>query len=114
MCNSAFKGIRVGNNQCGELVSHCISVDDAIFVGEWDDTNALNLVTLLGCFFAVSGLIINLRKSNLFGIGVHEREVARLSGIMGCSNASLPFHFLGLPVGLNMSKAANWVRSLQK
>ncbi|XP_071714534.1 uncharacterized protein [Rutidosis leptorrhynchoides] len=105
---SLYKGLRVGDPNHGELVSHCIYADDALFVGEWDDTNATNLVTILGCFFLVSGLKVDLLKSNLFGVGVHSQEVARLAAIMGCSNSALPFHFLGLPVGLNMSRIANW------
>ncbi|XP_071727858.1 uncharacterized protein [Rutidosis leptorrhynchoides] len=111
---SLYKGLRVGDPNHGELVSHCIYADDALFVGEWDDTNATNLVTILGCFFLVSGLKINLLKSNLFGIGVHSQEVARLAAIMGCSNSALPFHFLGLPVGLNISRIANWESIISK
>lgn len=41
------------------------------FMGEWNEENMATFVTVLNCFYCVSGLKINLQKSNLFEIGVY-------------------------------------------
>ena len=46
-----------------------------IFFGVWDPENIKNLVKILQCFYAVSGLKLNLYKSKLYGIGVALEEV---------------------------------------
>ncbi|KAL4570859.1 hypothetical protein LXL04_026522 [Taraxacum kok-saghyz] len=55
-----------------------------------------------------SSLRINLQKSNLFGVGVDAAEVGVLADFTGCSAASFPFLYLGLPVGENMNRVKGW------
>ena len=50
------------------------------------------------CFEAVSGLKINLSKSEAISIGT-VGNVQALADIMGCKAASLPITYLGLPLG---------------
>ncbi|GJX92676.1 RNA-directed DNA polymerase, eukaryota [Tanacetum coccineum] len=40
--------------------------------------------------------------------GVALEDVEQCSGVIGCSTASLPFTYLGLPVGSNMNIKSNW------
>lgn len=42
---------------------------------------------------------INLKKSNLYGVGLTFEEVEHFSLIIGCKDDKLPFTYLGLSVG---------------
>ncbi|GJW65790.1 hypothetical protein Tco_0117674 [Tanacetum coccineum] len=75
-----FKGASVGRNNMS--ISHLLYADDVIFFGEWSWVNAHNLISMLRCFFLISGLKINIHKSNILGIGVTDVE-ARLLSIGG-------------------------------
>ena len=70
--------------------------------------NVGNLMKLLQCFYEVSGLKINLSKSRIFGVGIHQEEVSNVANSVKCQADSLPFIYLGLPVGTNMNKLATW------
>jgi len=63
---------------------------------------------LLSCFKEVSGLKINFSKSRIFGVGITQEEVSMVASIFNCQAASLPFIYLGLPVGDNMNKKLAW------
>ncbi|GKF67459.1 hypothetical protein Tco_0197138, partial [Tanacetum coccineum] len=54
------------------------------------------------------GLKINLSKSRLFSIGVPEEEVMNIARAVNCSYGSLPFFYLGLPVGKDMNRIEAW------
>nr|GEV00544.1 RNA-directed DNA polymerase, eukaryota, reverse transcriptase zinc-binding domain protein [Tanacetum cinerariifolium] len=82
--------------------------DDALFFGEWSKSNAVHLVHILSCFHDVSGLKINLAKSSLFGIGISPKDVVNVARAIRCSHDSLPFTYLGLPVGRNLRKVEAW------
>ncbi|XP_022014806.1 uncharacterized protein LOC110914313 [Helianthus annuus] len=101
-----FSGIKLPFD--GPCLSHLLFADDALIVGEWSQGNAVNIVRILRCFYACSGLRINLGKSNLVGIGVGEAELKALADVVSCSSDSLPFKYLGLKVGANMNRIANW------
>ncbi|GKD08591.1 hypothetical protein Tco_1188276, partial [Tanacetum coccineum] len=62
-----FHGIDVGG-----LVnlSHMFYADDAVFIGEWSESNIISLIHVLDCFHKVSGLKINMCKSKIMGIEV--------------------------------------------
>ncbi|KAJ9553569.1 LOW QUALITY PROTEIN: hypothetical protein OSB04_017614 [Centaurea solstitialis] len=88
--------------------------DDAIFVGEWSLKNAKNLLRVLKCFEVCSGLKINLNKSRLSGVTVTKEEVISMSRRLDCKEESIPFIYLGLPVGGNMKSAKNWQPLIDK
>nr|GEX16998.1 reverse transcriptase domain, reverse transcriptase zinc-binding domain protein [Tanacetum cinerariifolium] len=54
------------------------------------------------------GLKINISKSNLYGVGVSSEEIEDMAVGTGCSASNIPFSYLGLPIGSNMSKISNW------
>lgn len=107
-----FEGIQLPNG--GPMISNLFYADDAIFVGNWSKRNALNLMRILRCFYIASGLKINLSKTSLFGIGVHQQEVIEMANVLNCSSGDLPFNFLGLPVGKSMNRKASWQSMVDK
>nr|GEZ44607.1 hypothetical protein [Tanacetum cinerariifolium] len=107
-----FKGCSVGRDNLH--ISHLMYADDVIFIGEWSWSNARNLISLLRCFFLISGLRINIHKSLVIGIGVSDDEVSYMENIIGCGTFKLPLKYLGVPVGCNMSRSSNWNAIIQK
>ncbi|GJS94540.1 RNA-directed DNA polymerase, eukaryota [Tanacetum coccineum] len=112
MDHGLFRGMSIGLNEY--RLSHLLYADDVIFLGEWDENNIKNLITILNCFYLVSGLCLNLSKSNLHGIGVTSHEVSILANITGCAAARIPFRYLGLPVGSNLRHIQNWNEMIQR
>ncbi|XP_022031847.1 uncharacterized protein LOC110932904 [Helianthus annuus] len=101
-----FFGIKLPND--GPVLSHLFFADDALIIGEWNESNAFNIVRILRCFHVCSRLRINLGKSNIYGIGVDLASVGNLAEVVGCKPDSLPFKYLGLKVGANMNRVNNW------
>ncbi|GKA95937.1 putative RNA-directed DNA polymerase, eukaryota, reverse transcriptase zinc-binding domain protein [Tanacetum coccineum] len=101
-----FKGVTIGRDNLS--ISHLMYADDAIFFGDWSWINAQNLISMLRCFFLISGLQINIHKSSALGVGVHEAEVTHMANIIGCGAAKFPLKYLGVPVGCNMARCLNW------
>ncbi|KAL4588235.1 hypothetical protein LXL04_001117 [Taraxacum kok-saghyz] len=101
-----FSGVRVGN---GDIrLSHLFYADNVVFLAEWTHDNIENIVAVLHCFYLVSGLKLNLHKSNLYGVGVALQEAEHLARIVGCKAEKIPFMYLGLPVGQNMTRKLGW------
>nr|GFA95520.1 arginine repressor C-terminal-like domain-containing protein [Tanacetum cinerariifolium] len=91
----------------GENIFLLQYADDALFFGAWSESNAKNLIRILKCFQDVSGLSINLSKSISFGVCVDEPKVVRVENVVRYRHDNLPFMYLGLPMGKDMSKAAS-------
>ncbi|GJT62419.1 RNA-directed DNA polymerase, eukaryota, reverse transcriptase zinc-binding domain protein [Tanacetum coccineum] len=81
-------------------ISHLMYADDIIFFGDWSWVNAHNLISMLRCFFLISGLKINIHKSHVLGVGVTDDEVSHMANIIGCGAANLPLKYLGVPAQL--------------
>ncbi|KAJ9547116.1 hypothetical protein OSB04_019659 [Centaurea solstitialis] len=90
-----FQGVSLPNN--GPSLSHFYS-----------------LMMLLRCFHLASGLRVNFSKSKVFGIGVHDEDVQKLSTFLRCDRSKLPFTYLGITVGANMNLARNWQPIIDK
>ncbi|MFS7958315.1 putative RNA-directed DNA polymerase [Helianthus anomalus] len=86
------------------LVSHLFYTDDAMIMGERSKDNIVNVIRILRCFHACSGLKINLNKSSIFGIGTIED----MANWIGCKVDSISFKYLGLMIGANMNRINNW------
>nr|GEZ96595.1 hypothetical protein [Tanacetum cinerariifolium] len=100
-----FKGASIGQ---GNLVlSQLFYVDDAIFVGEWSQSNSYNLICMLRCFYLVSGLNINVNKSKLLGMEVYDVDVVDMAKVLAYGVSKLPMMYLGVPVGGNMGRCEN-------
>ncbi|GKB25262.1 RNA-directed DNA polymerase, eukaryota, reverse transcriptase zinc-binding domain protein [Tanacetum coccineum] len=89
-------------------------VDDALISREWSHENAKNLCRLLRCFHLASGLKVNFSKSKIFRVGATIGETNLLPSILCCKPSSLPFTYLGLPIGANMNRSCNWKPIIDK
>nr|KAJ0225721.1 hypothetical protein LSAT_V11C100006010 [Lactuca sativa] len=95
-------------------ITHLFYVDDAVFIGEWNDSNIQNIVIVLHCFHLASGLKINLHKYKLLGIRIHTSRFDAVAAQIGCATMKTPFPYLGLTVGGNMSHLDSWCEVFQK
>lgn len=107
-----FKGIDIPYG--GPTISHLFYVDDALFIAKWSQSNLKNLARIRQCFHVTYGLKVNYHKSKVFGIGVSELESTNWANILGCEPGTLPFNYLGVPVGANMNLAKNWRPVIEK
>ncbi|GKC79679.1 RNA-directed DNA polymerase, eukaryota [Tanacetum coccineum] len=106
-----FKGLNINNTV---TVSHLFYADDAVFVGEWSDSNLSCIMNVLHCFSLASGLKINIHKSHLLGVGVSHATIEAVAASLGCSIMKSPFIYLGVPIGGNMSSIKAWDDILRK
>ncbi|GJQ97442.1 RNA-directed DNA polymerase, eukaryota [Tanacetum coccineum] len=110
--SSQLHGLQIGNGDI--TLSHLFYADDAIFLGDWNVRNVLNIVLLLQCFFLVSGLKLNLAKCRLMGVGVPMGEITEMASIIGCEASTIPFIYLGVSVGGNMTRIGGWKELIDK
>jgi hypothetical protein len=107
--NNAFHGYKVGNN----VMFHTLQfADDTIITGEdtWD--NLWLIKTVLRSFELVSGLKVNFHTSKLYGINLDDNFLRAASSFLNCEVESIPFRFLGIPVGANPRRRATWISVL--
>nr|GFC49358.1 RNA-directed DNA polymerase, eukaryota, reverse transcriptase zinc-binding domain protein [Tanacetum cinerariifolium] len=72
-------------------ISHLFYADDAVFIGEWSDSNLDNIVKIVKCFFLASGLKINIQKSQVLDVGVPRNIVNQAASLIGCAIMQNPF-----------------------
>ena len=68
---------------------------------------------ILSSFEVVSGLHINLAKSELVLVG-EVSNMGELVALLGCRQSSLPMTYLGLPLGAKFKDRAIWNSILEK
>nr|GEX96289.1 RNA-directed DNA polymerase, eukaryota [Tanacetum cinerariifolium] len=90
------------------------SVSRAVNDGECSDANLKKLITILSCFHLASGLRINVKKSQVMGVGVPLDIVNQGAALFGCEVLQTPFKYLGVTVGDNMSRYSSWTNTIQK
>ncbi|GJT46336.1 putative RNA-directed DNA polymerase, eukaryota, reverse transcriptase zinc-binding domain protein, partial [Tanacetum coccineum] len=112
-CNKGiFKGVLLRED--GDNISLFQYVDDALFFGKWACLNAKNMIHILNCFEEASGLKVSLAKSQLFEVGVDIHEVESVASSINCSHGTLPFMYLGLPVGKNIHFCNGWTEVIDR
>ena len=89
------------------MVSHLLFADDTLVFYDADPSQIANLRAILARFEGVSGLCINLGKSELVPVGgVHNLEA--LVDLLGCGQSSLLLKYLGLPLGAKFKDLTVW------
>nr|GEY22592.1 RNA-directed DNA polymerase, eukaryota, reverse transcriptase zinc-binding domain protein [Tanacetum cinerariifolium] len=91
-----FKGIEVAHSF---NLSHMFYADDAIFMGQWSESNIDTIVKVFYCFNRASGFRINMTKSKLLCISVEDDKVKQAAVKIGCNTLKAPFSYLESKVG---------------
>ncbi|WJX49459.1 hypothetical protein P8452_35893 [Trifolium repens] len=107
-----FKGFSFGSG--GPIISHLQYADDTLCIGEASVENLWSLKAILRGFERASGLKVNFWKSSLMGIHVENNFMEMASTFLNCIRGSIPFKYLGLPVGANPRKMATWEPMVEK
>ncbi|GJT16198.1 putative RNA-directed DNA polymerase, eukaryota, reverse transcriptase zinc-binding domain protein [Tanacetum coccineum] len=101
-----IRGVKFGSSDI--ILSYLFYTYDVVITTEWNARDLDNIIRVLHVFYLASGLKINIHKSNIYGIGVSNEEVSIMATSTGCAPGSLPFTYLGLPIGSNMNLISNW------
>jgi len=104
--SNSFKGFDLRNN--GLVLSHLQYANDTICIGEASVDNLWTLKALLRGFEMTSGLKFNFAKSCLIEVNVGREFMEAACNFMHCREGSLPFKYLGLPVGVNPRRLSTW------
>ncbi|RVW59408.1 hypothetical protein CK203_106241 [Vitis vinifera] len=80
------------------------SVSFAVLV----NSNAKGWVKASRVFGHISGLKVNLDKSNIYGINLEQNHLSRLAEMLDCKAFGWPILYLGLPLGGNPKACGFW------
>jgi hypothetical protein len=105
--NNLFTGYKVGRSD-PVTVSHLQFADDTLILGEksWANIRAMRAILLL--FEELSGLKVNFSKSMLVGVNVSGSWLSEAALVLNCKVGSIPFMYLGLPIGGNARRLSFW------
>jgi hypothetical protein len=78
--------------------------DDMLLIMQADACQLFFLKSLLNSFAESTGLKVNYRKSSMLPINVPPKRMQCLASTLGCSIGTLPFTYLGLPMGKTKSR----------
>ena len=98
--------IRRGNGPIANI-SHLLFADDTIVFCETKKEDMTYLSWILCWFEVVSGLRINLAKSEIIPIGEVE-EILEMAVELGCKVGQLPSTYLELPLGASNKASFVW------
>lgn len=90
------------------VVSHLQYADDTLCIGKPSVQNLWTMKSVLRGFEMVLGLKINFSKSSLIGVNVNDVFMLIACEFLNCSASSIPFTYLGLPVGANPRSMVTW------
>ena len=102
-------------NNFGDVtnISHLLFADDTlVFCKDYED-EMLYLSQILLYFEALSGLRINLDNSAIILV-VTVENLNQLASELGCRVGSLPFSYLGFPLGSKLNSSRVWERIEEK
>ena len=103
---NVLESFRVGRNRT--RVSRLQFADDTIFFSSTREEDMMTLKSVLLVFGLISGLKVNLDKSNIFGINLEHNHLSRLAKMLDCKVSKWPILYLGLPLGGNPKACGFW------
>ena len=103
-------GVFVGRSL---MVSHLLFVDDTLIFCDANIDHMLIFRMVLIWFEVVSGLKVNLGKSELVAVGAVP-NMDLLVAVLCCKQGFLPMKYLGLPLGAKFKDKSIWNPILEK
>ena len=94
-------------------ISHLLYVDDTIIFCDAEPEQLLYIHLVLTCFEAVTGLRVNMDKSEMVPVGV-VTDLPRLATLISCKIGTLPMNYLGMPLGAPHKALSMWDLILEK
>jgi hypothetical protein len=109
-----IKGFEVGRNMhSGVFVSHLLYADDTILFCDAHPEQLLYIRMVLTCFEVVTGLKVNMTKSEMVPIG-EVNGLNALADLLYCRIGSLSSQYLGMPLGASYKVSAIWNPIIEK
>ena len=109
-----LRGFEVrGRSNTPLMISNLLFADDTLIFCDADLDQIGYLKCTLFCFEAVSGLKVNLGKSEMVLIG-DVPNIQELAAMLDCRISALPMNYLGLPLGARYKSKALWDPVLEK
>lgn len=104
-------GFKIGE---GLLLNHLQFADDTLILCDANSYKLSHINDTLEIFLWASGLKVNYSKSQLIGCNVEEEKVRELAALVDVSVGTLPFNYLGVPLGGNPRRKQPWVPLVEK
>jgi hypothetical protein len=109
-----LRGFEVqGRNNNPLMISNLLFADDTLIFCDADVDQIGYLKCTLLCFEAVSGLRVNLGKSEMVPIG-NVPNIQELAAMLECRISALLMNYLGLPLGARYKSKTLWDPVLEK
>jgi hypothetical protein len=102
-----------GRNNNPLMISNLLFADDTLIFCDADVDQIGYLKCTLLCFEAVSGLRVNLGKSEMVPIG-NVPNIQELAAMLECRISALPMNYLGLHLGARYKSKVLWDPVLEK
>jgi len=102
-----FNGYGIGANAEVRL-THLQFADDTLIIGEKSWLNVRTMRSVLLLFGELSGLKVNFNKSQLTGVNIPASWLSEAAMMMSCRRGTIPFVYLGLPIGGDIRKISFW------
>jgi hypothetical protein len=100
LVNKAFHdGILSAPIPVGEDFPIIQYADDTLVVLPTNESDVIVFKEILNQYAAFTGLKVNFHKSSLILINISPEEATHLAQLFECQQASMPFTYLGLPMG---------------
>ena len=111
--NHYFTGYKLG--VCDPVVvSHLQFADDTLILGDKSWANIRAMCSSLLFLEVMSGLKVNFFKSQFVGVNVSASWLAEVVVILNCKVGSLPFVYLGMPMGGSARRLIFWESLLNR
>jgi hypothetical protein len=94
-------------------ISHLLFADDTLIFSDANPSHIFHLRLVFTWFEAISGLKINISKSEVVPVG-QVPDIGVLADTLGCNINQLPMSYLGLPLGAKFKSKHIWDPILEK
>ena len=88
--------------------------DDTLLIMPADPTQLIYLKNIMQKFSSTTGLKVNYNKSAMVPINITADRCKELADMFGCKTETLPFPYLGLPMGTTKPRMEHLIGILER